>query len=345
MSVVSNERNQWWISTWLGLCALTVLGMILLGGVTRLTESGLSMVDWRPIMGVIPPMTEAEWLETFEAYKQYPEYQKINMDMDLAGFKQIFLFEYLHRILGRLIGILYFVPLVWFALRKMIEPRLTPILILLLVLGGAQGLLGWYMVQSGLVDRPSVSQYRLTAHLGLAVAIYALMVWVTLRIRANASPTLSGVGQMGWLVLFSVYTLILSGGFMAGTDAGFSYPTWPLMGETFIPRGYYDGGWQATFESVATIHFNHRVLAYGVALLILGTSLYTLSHSSDARLRRAAWLMLLVLTGQLILGISTVLSHVAIPIAAGHQVGAVLLLTAVLYWVHSHHGQKLVTSA
>ena len=344
MSVVNNERNQWWISTWLGLCAFTVLGMILLGGVTRLTESGLSMVDWRPIMGVIPPMTETEWLDTFEAYKQYPEYQKINMGMDLAGFKQIFWFEYLHRILGRLIGILYFVPLVWFALRKMIASHLSPMLVLLLALGGAQGLLGWYMVQSGLVDRPSVSQYRLTAHLGLAVAIYALLVWMTLRVRANASPALSRLGQSGWLVLISVYTLILSGGFMAGTDAGFSYPTWPLMGETFVPQGYYAGGWQATFESVATIHFNHRVLAYGVALLILVISLHTLAHSSDHNCRRAAWLMLLVLTGQLILGISTVLSHVAIPIAAAHQVGAVLLLTAVLYWAHSHTGQKLVTS-
>ena len=160
-----------WIALWLAVCAATILGMILLGGVTRLTESGLSMVDWRPIMGVIPPLTEAQWLATFAEYQQYPEYQKINQGMDLAGFKQIFLFEYLHRVLGRLIGLMYFVPLVIFALRKMIAPQLLPTLILLLILGAAQGLLGWYMVKSGLVDRPSVSQYRLTAHLVRAMLL------------------------------------------------------------------------------------------------------------------------------------------------------------------------------
>ena len=169
------QHNARWITGWLAICAATILGMILLGGVTRLTESGLSMVDWRPIMGVIPPLTEAQWLQTFETYQQYPEYLKINQGMDLGGFKQIFWFEYLHRVLGRLIGLMYFVPLVVFALRRMIAPQLLPTLILLLILGGAQGLLGWYMVQSGLVARPSVSQYRLTAHLGVAVAIYALI--------------------------------------------------------------------------------------------------------------------------------------------------------------------------
>jgi len=344
-AIAAAPQNTRWISGWLAVCAITILGMILLGGVTRLTESGLSMVDWRPLMGVIPPLTEAEWLDTFAAYQQYPEYQKINQGMDLDGFKQIFWFEYLHRVLGRLIGVMYLVPLVIFAARKMIAPQLFPTLILLLLLGGAQGLLGWYMVQSGLVDRPSVSQYRLTAHLGVAVAIYALMMWLLLRVSSASPPALRHVPTMGWVLTLGVYILILSGGFMAGTDAGYSYPTWPMMGDTFVPIGYYAEGWQSTFESVATIHFNHRMLAYGIALVVLIASVQTLRHSDNVRARRGAILMLLALGCQLLLGIGTVLSQVAIPVAASHQVGAVLLLTAVLYWSHAQTGQKLVISA
>ena len=339
------QQNARWITGWLTVCAITILGMILLGGVTRLTESGLSMVDWRPIMGIIPPLTEVQWLETFAAYQQYPEYQKLNQGMDLAGFKQIFWFEYLHRVLGRLIGLMYFVPLVIFAMRRMITPQLLPTLALLLALGAAQGLLGWYMVQSGLVDRPSVSQYRLTAHLGVAVAIYALMIWLILRVGSDRSPSLKTIPPIGWVLLIGVYTLILSGGFMAGTDAGFAYPTWPLMGETFVPLGYYAEGWQATFEGVATIHFNHRMLAYALALLVLVVSIKSLRQSDYLPVRRGAGCMLLALTFQVGLGIGTVLTQVAIPMAATHQVGAVLLLTAVLYWIHAQTDQKLVISA
>ncbi len=342
---VDAAHNTRWIAGWLGICAVTILGMILLGGVTRLTESGLSMVDWRPIMGIIPPLTEAQWLETFAAYQQYPEYQKINQGMDLAGFKQIFWFEYLHRVLGRLIGLMYFVPLVIFAMRRMITPQLMPTLVVLFFLGAAQGLLGWYMVKSGLVDRPSVSQYRLTAHLGVAVAIYALMMWLVFRVSAGLSPSLRHIGLPGGVLVVGVYILILSGGFMAGTDAGFAYPTWPLMGESFVPMGYYAEGWRATFEGVATIHFNHRMLAYALALLVMFVSVRSLRHSSEPKVRRGAALMLLALGFQVMLGIGTVLSQVAIPMAATHQVGAVLLLTAVLFWSHAHTDQKLIMSA
>lgn len=342
---VDAGRNTRWIAGWLGICAMTILGMILLGGVTRLTESGLSMVDWRPIMGVIPPLTETQWLDTFAAYQQYPEYQKLNQGMDLSGFKQIFWFEYLHRVLGRLIGLMYFIPLVIFAMRRMIAPQLLPTLVLLLFLGAAQGLLGWYMVKSGLVDRPSVSQYRLTAHLGVAVAIYALMMWLVFRVSAGLSPSPRHIGPVGGVLIAGVYILILSGGFMAGTDAGFAYPTWPLMGESFVPMGYYAEGWRATFEGVATIHFNHRILAYALAVLVLFVSVRSLRQSTQPRVRLGAVLMLLALSFQIMLGIATVLSQVAIPMAATHQVGAVLLLTAVLFWSHAHTDRKLVMSA
>ena len=156
------------IATWLLICAAVIFGMILLGGVTRLTGSGLSMVEWKPLMGVIPPLSEAAWMETFDKYKQYPEYQKVNLGMDLAGFKQIFMYEYLHRVLGRFIGVLYFLPFVCFAWRGRVRAGMMPRLWLLFFLGGFQGLLGWYMVKSGLVDNPRVSQYRLTLLRGAA---------------------------------------------------------------------------------------------------------------------------------------------------------------------------------
>ena len=160
------DTNDRWIARWLTLCAVVIFGMILLGGVTRLTDSGLSMVEWSPIMGAIPPLSEQDWITAFEKYKLYPEYLKINYEMDLAGFKVIFMYEYLHRVLGRLIGLLYFVPLVFFIMRGMVKRGLTVKLLALFVMGGCQGLLGWYMVKSGLVDRPDVSQYRLTAQFG-----------------------------------------------------------------------------------------------------------------------------------------------------------------------------------
>ena len=156
-------------------------------------------------MGIVPPLTEFQWLQVFEAYKQYPEYQKINLNMSLEGFKTIFWFEYLHRILGRMIGVMYIFPLAYFAYRKMISPNLFPVLFLMVALGAAQGALGWYMVQSGLVDRPSVSQYRLTAHLGVAVAIYAIMVWVLLRVRSQRPPSFRHINTRGWVLLGGIY--------------------------------------------------------------------------------------------------------------------------------------------
>ena len=184
------------IASWLLLCAAVIFGMIMLGGATRLTGSGLSMVEWRPLMGVIPPIGEDAWQQTFDKYKQFPEYQKVNLGMDLAGFKSIFMYEYLHRVLGRLIGVIYFFPLLYFALKGRVRQGLMPPLVLLFFMGGAQGLLGWYMVKSGLVNDPRVSQYRLTAHLGVAVAIYAYMLWLVFELRcrdaARAAPQAYG---------------------------------------------------------------------------------------------------------------------------------------------------------
>ena len=178
MTSIQQHHDDRQVARWLVFCAAVIFGMILLGGMTRLTNSGLSMVEWKPLIGVVPPLSEQAWVETFEKYKQFPEYQKINKGMSLDGFKSIFMYEYLHRVLGRLIGVIFLLPLLYFAMRGRIRQGLMPKLVVLFFMGGLQGLLGWYMVKSGLVNNPHVSQYRLTAHLGLAVAIYAYMVWL-----------------------------------------------------------------------------------------------------------------------------------------------------------------------
>lgn len=324
-----------WIARWLTLCAAVILGMILLGGVTRLTDSGLSMVEWKPIMGVIPPLSEADWQVAFDKYKQYPEYQKINFDMDLSGFKVIFLYEYLHRVLGRLIGLLYFVPLMFFWMRGMVKHSLRGHLLTLLVLGGCQGLMGWYMVKSGLVDRPDVSQYRLTAHLGLALLVYAYMFWLILGLvnPRRSIPSLASWWPVGLVGL--VYFMALSGGFVAGTDAGYAYPTWPLMGSSFVPPKLYEQGWVSAFEQVTTIHFNHRMFAYLVVVTLTIVAFMQYRKSPDSQVRAGAVIMVLAVLLQASLGVATVLSQVVTPVAAAHQSGAVLLLSATLFFAHA----------
>ena len=332
----SHDRQ---VAAWLLFCAAVVLGMILLGGVTRLTGSGLSIVEWKPLMGVVPPLTEEGWQETFDKYRQFPEYKKVNRGMSLEGFKSIFMFEYLHRLLGRLIGVLFLLPMLYFAWRGRIRQGLMPKLVVLFFLGGCQGLLGWYMVKSGLVDNPRVSQYRLTAHLGLAVAIYAWMVWLAFDLLFPASGREQSArpygAWAGWLVAL-VYLMILSGGLVAGTRAGFAYSTWPLMGDSFIPRGLYAGtpAWLDMFEDITTVQFNHRIFAYLLVILIgvFATLVYRSGAGGHARL--AVVLLVLALAVQVVLGISTLLLHVPVPLAAAHQGGAMLLLTAMLFAGH-----------
>lgn len=336
-------RHDRSVALWLVACAFVIFGMILLGGVTRLTGSGLSMVEWRPLMGIIPPLSDADWQAVFDKYRQFPEYQQINRGMSLDGFKAIFMYEYLHRVLGRLIGVLFFVPLLVFALRGMIRPGMLPRLLLLFLLGGCQGLLGWYMVQSGLVDRPSVSQYRLAAHLGLAVAIYGFMLWVILDLwrhpqrPAPSNVYRSGLGAGAVALVALVYLMILSGALVAGTDAGFSYSTWPKMGPTFVPEGLYamEPAWLAAFEDVTTIQFNHRMFAYVLAAVLVGFVIAVRRRETQPRIRLAALGVVAALTLQLALGISTLLLHVPVSLAAAHQGGSVLLLSSMVFLAHS----------
>jgi len=341
MTFIEENHHDRQVAAWLLFCAAVILGMILLGAVTRLTGSGLSMVEWKPLVGVIPPLSEQAWQETFDKYRLFPEYQKVNRGMSLEDFKSIFMYEYLHRVLGRLIGVLFLLPLVYFAWRGRIRRGLMPKLVLLFFLGGCQGLLGWYMVKSGLVDNPRVSQYRLTAHLGLAVAIYAYMLWLAfdLLFRANAERSVPvGRSNAGFsrVLVGLVYLMILSGGLVAGTRAGFAYSTWPLMGDSFIPRGLYAGtpAWLDMFEDITTIQFNHRIFAYLLTGLICVFAALVYRSDVGSRGRLAVTLMLVALAGQLVLGISTLLLHVPISLAAAHQFGAMLLLTAALFTSH-----------
>lgn len=334
------------VARWLIFCAVVIFGMIVLGGVTRLTNSGLSIVEWKPLMGTIPPLTEHDWQEVFDKYKQFPEYQKINHGMGMHEFKTIFMYEYLHRLLGRLIGVLFALPMLYFAVRGRLRPGLTPKLVVLFFMGGLQGLLGWYMVKSGLVDNPRVSQYRLTSHLGVAVLIYAYMLWLAfdLLLARDSTPGSTHKPYARWsLVLVAlVFLMILSGGLVAGTDAGFAYPTWPLMGDAFIPRGLYATSpvWLAMFEDITTIQFNHRMFAY-VLFVVLNVSAFMIYRSTTQGYGKlAAILLVLALCMQVLLGIATLLLHVPVALGAAHQGGAVLLLTAALFLSHVQVRQR-----
>ena len=342
MNHALQQNHDRQVAAWLTFCAIVIFGMIMLGAVTRLTGSGLSMVEWKPLMGVIPPMSEAAWQETFDKYKQYPEYQKINKGMDLDGFKYIFMYEYLHRVLGRLIGVILFFPMVDFAWRGRVRPGLMPKLVALFFLGGLQGLLGWYMVKSGLVDNPRVSQYRLTAHLGVAVAIYAFMVWLVFDLwpKTATPPERTERGPYAGLSLVMValvFLMILSGGLVAGTRAGLVYPTWPLMGQSFIPPGLYEmtPAWLSIFEDLTTIQFNHRMFAYLLVVLLGGFAVLAWRAAVDWRDRLGAVLVVVALTVQVLLGISTLLLHVPVNVATAHQGGAVVLLSAVLFLAYA----------
>lgn len=328
------------IASWLMFCAAVILGMILLGGVTRLTDSGLSMVEWKPLLGVIPPLTDESWQQSFSKYQQYPEYQKINHGMSLEEFKSIYYFEYAHRVLGRLIGILFLIPFLFFYFTRRLPRKLTPKLMLLFALGAFQGLLGWYMVKSGMVDRPHVSQYRLTAHLGTAVLIYAYMLWLSWGLlehpRSAAAAQRPGLRCFAHVITGLLFLMILSGGLVAGTHAGLAYNNWPLMGQSFLPPGLYGTQpfWMAALEDIGTIQFNHRMLAYLLCCLILVFAWLALRAGVAGGLRNGVLLMVVVLVLQVSLGISTLLYLVPVPLAAAHQGGAILLFTTALFVSH-----------
>lgn len=329
------RRRHQVMAIWLLVVAAMVFAMVVLGGVTRLTHSGLSMVDWRPVTGWLPPLSEAEWERTFEAYRQFPEYQKENLGMTLREFQGIFWLEYLHRLWGRLIGVVFAVPLVVFAVRGWIDRRLAPKLVLMFILGGLQGVLGWYMVKSGLVDRPDVSQYRLTAHLGAALLIYGYIVWTAMALLAPRP--LGAPHRRPWrfaaVLVLLIFVTAMSGGFVAGLDAGFAYNTFPLMDGEVIPEHLFALRplYLNPFEDVTTVQFDHRVLALLTLAAVIVFWFIARRAPLPARVLRSIDVLVLVAVAQVALGIATLVMIVPVPLAAAHQGGAVVLLTAALW--------------
>jgi len=341
------------LAVWLLLCCALIFCMIVVGGVTRLTLSGLSITEWQPVTGVLPPLSEMSWAAEFAKYQQIPQYRELNPAMTLDAFKTIYYWEYSHRLLGRLIGIVYAGPFLFFLVRGKVPRRLLAPLCAILLLGFCQGLLGWYMVESGLADRVEVSQYRLVAHLAVALAIYGAILWVALGILRPGAQTASrsswrraAEGLIGLVAL-----TIGAGGFVAGLNAGLIYNTFPLMDGAFVPAGYAQLhplilNW---FENIAAVQFDHRLLAMTTATAVLLLWFAGRNTAWGAGLpqaaRRGLHALLAATAVQFGLGISTLLLVVPIPIAAAHQAGAVLLLTAAIVWRHTLRGAPALTGA
>jgi heme a synthase len=330
----SNERA---IAAWLLVCCAMIFFMVVIGGITRLTESGLSITQWHPIEGVLPPLSAAQWENAFARYKGIPQYEAVHPDMDLAQFKHIYFWEYFHRLWGRLIGAVFLLPFLYFLLRGRIARSLVPKLAGLFVLGGLQGLLGWYMVMSGLETRIEVSQYRLAAHLGMAVVIYLAMLWVALDLVARPEAAPRGLRRGTSLVLGLVFVTMVAGAFVAGTRAGYIDNTFPLMEGHLVPPGYLHLApwWRNWFENLAAVQFDHRVLAvttWCAIALLWAASLRARLSGLQRGLFHALFFFACL---QVALGISTLLTVVALPVAVAHQAGAMLLITAALVARHA----------
>lgn len=313
------------VGLWLWAIALLIALIVVVGGATRLTDSGLSITEWRPLLGAIPPLTDAQWLEVFEKYKQIPEYQIQNRGMSVSEFKFIFWWEWAHRFLGRLIGIAFAVPFLYFIVTRAIPRNIWPRLLLIFVLGGAQGALGWYMVSSGLVDRIDVSQYRLAAHLSLAFLIFAAVVWVALTLStARRKPFLAGTG-MAVVFIALIFLQVAAGGFVAGLDAGFASDTWPMMNGAWWPDGMnaVTPAWRNLFENALATQFNHRLLAYVILL-------WAILQAFLVRSASAVTLVIAVVL-QATLGIVTVIHHVPLSVALLHQAGALAVLALAIW--------------
>lgn len=314
------------VAAWLLVCAALTFVIVVVGGITRLTESGLSIVEWQPLAGALPPLSQADWEALFAKYRATPQFDKVFPDMTVEGFKSIFWWEYAHRLLGRVIGLVFLLPYLFFLIKGKLDKPLAWKLAGLFVLGGLQGALGWYMVQSGLVSDPRVSHFRLTAHLGLALLIFSLEFWLALGLlQERRSPP----GKFPLIVAGTVYLMILSGGFVAGLRAGHAYNTFPLMNGQLVPAEAFmlDPWWHNFLWNVATVQFVHRAIFW--LLLVLVPIAWWQARHSPAKI--AGHHLLGMFTLQAALGISTLLLAVPIPLAAAHQAGAVLLLACALW--------------
>ncbi len=327
------------VSIWLFIMIIMVVSIVLLGGATRLTNSGLSITEWKPITGALPPLSEAAWISEFNKYKQIPEFSAEHPDMDLAGFEFIYFMEWSHRQLGRLIGLAYFLPLVWFLWQRKLPSGKRVRFIAILLMIGLQGAIGWWMVASGLVhDRVDVSQYRLAVHLGVAFIILALLYWTWQDNRQNWPEKNydSKLRKLTPVLFFLVFLQILTGALVAGTHAGLTYNTWPLMDGGLVPGGYLaqSPAWINMFENVASIQFNHRMLGYAVFLMAILVWRKAVSYKEIAVRKAVSWLLLAILA-QIVLGIVTLLTVVPLHLALTHQAGAIAVFLLAAWTVRT----------
>ena len=317
------------VAAWLLVCAALVFAMVVVGGVTRLTHSGLSMVEWEPIVGAVPPLSQADWQALFEKYRQTPEFKQVNHAMDVEGFKTIFWWEYVHRLLGRTIGLVFLLPFLGFLWRGKLDRRIAWQLGGVFLLGALQGALGWYMVASGLVDNPRVSHFRLTAHLGVALAIFAAEVWIALGVLFPDRGA-NGARALEKLLPLVVFAMALSGGMVAGLRAGYAYNTFPLMNGHVVPPETFmlEPWWRNFLYNMAAVQLAHRTIFW--LLLVLVPLAWWRSRST-----LAGNFLIAAFVVQASLGIGTLLLHVPVALAALHQAGAVVLFFAALWNAHA----------
>ena len=328
-------RDRRAIRIWLYVIATLVLAMVVVGGATRLTESGLSITEWEPIHGVIPPLNEAEWQEEFLKYQQIPEYQEINLGMSLGEFKAIYWWEWSHRLLARLIGVVFLLPFLWLWATGRIERSLWPRLVAIFILGGLQGAAGWWMVASGLTERTDVSQYRLAIHLMLAAFIFTYLIWVARGLRpprAAAQYPPSGTRWFANALIILVLLQLYFGALVAGLNAGFTYNDWPLMAGEFVPTGIMEQEpwWRNLFENIATVQFQHRMLAYLIAILVAIHAIVLARAAPGSRLAFSSYRLVALVALQVVVGIVTLVNVVPIDLALTHQFLAFLLLAGVV---------------
>ncbi len=319
-------RDRRAVALWLLLCAAIVAAIVVVGGVTRLTRSGLSVVEWQPIVGALPPLSDADWQSLFDQYRATPEFRQVNFDITLDGFKRIFWWEYAHRLLGRVAGLAFLVPFLYFLLRKKFDFPLALKLAGVFLLGALQGALGWYMVKSGLVDNPRVSQFRLTAHLGLALLIFSAQVWIAFDLLFERSIFL----KRKTTILILVFLMALTGAMVAGIRAGSAYNSFPLMNGHLVPPEILmlEPWWRNFGYNMATVQFVHR----GFFWLLAGVIPYA---CWKAGFNSSSRILIAMFAFQAALGIATLLSRVPIGLAAAHQAGAVLLLLSALWFAHA----------
>ena len=321
------------VAVWLLVCCALVFAMVVVGGITRLTHSGLSIVEWQPLVGAIPPLDAAQWEETFAKYRLTPEFRLRNHDMTLEGFKAIFWWEYFHRLLGRIAGAVFLLPFLYFLWRRSLSTALAWKLAGIFALGGLQGALGWYMVKSGLVDDPRVSSVRLAAHLGLAFLIYAGLLWIALGLLRPARPQRAAHMPTARILVALVFAMVLSGALVAGIRAGFAYNTFPLMNGHWIPPEILviEPWWRNFVYNMATVQLVHRMLAFAIAIGAV-IAWWRVHADRGAPLAACRWaqLLLAAVVLQIAAGIATLLLRVPVPLAALHQAGAVLVFTCAI---------------